>query len=94
MTSHFAYVELRLTRSIFAIPLDFEIAKLTCTIAIKSIIFLYDPYFQSNDKFEFWVLFDMNTCILATKFGHVRFVSFTIVHEWVKHNSLRTSQIK
>ena len=26
----FAYVELRITRSIFAIPLDFEIARLTC----------------------------------------------------------------
>ena len=30
VTSHFAYVELRITRSIFAIPLDFEIARLTC----------------------------------------------------------------
>ena len=31
VTSHFAYVELRLTRSIFSFPLDFEIARLTCT---------------------------------------------------------------
>ena len=31
VTSQFAYVELRITRSIFAIPLDFEIARLTCT---------------------------------------------------------------
>ena len=30
VTSHFAYVEFRITRSIFAIPLDFEIARLTC----------------------------------------------------------------
>ena len=30
VTSHFAYVELRITRSNFAIPLDFEIARLTC----------------------------------------------------------------
>ena len=30
VTSHFAYVELRITRSIFAIPLDFEITRLTC----------------------------------------------------------------
>ena len=30
VTSHFAYVELRITRSIFAIPFDFEIARLTC----------------------------------------------------------------
>ena len=30
VTSHFAYVELRITRSILAIPLDFEIARLTC----------------------------------------------------------------
>ena len=30
VTSHFAYVELRISRSIFAIPLDFEIARLTC----------------------------------------------------------------
>ena len=30
VTSHFAYVELRITQSIFAIPLDFEIARLTC----------------------------------------------------------------
>ena len=30
MTSHFAYVELRITQSIFAILLDFEIARLTC----------------------------------------------------------------
>ena len=40
------------------------------TIAIKLSIFLYDPYFRSNEKyFEFWVLFDTYTCILATKFG-------------------------
>ena len=52
------------------------------TIAIKLSIFLYDSHFQSNEKyFEFWVLFDMYTCILATKFGEVRFVSFTAVHE-------------
>ena len=30
VTSHFAYVKLRITGSIFAIPLDFEIARLTC----------------------------------------------------------------
>ena len=30
VTSHFAYVELRITRSIFTIPLDFEIGRLTC----------------------------------------------------------------
>ena len=30
VTSHFAYVELRITPSIFAIPLDFEKARLTC----------------------------------------------------------------
>ena len=35
VTSHFAYVELRLTRSIFAIPLDFEIARLTCICMCK-----------------------------------------------------------
>ena len=31
VTSDFAYVELWITRSIFAIPLDFEIVRLTCT---------------------------------------------------------------
>ena len=31
VTSHFGYVELRITRSIFSIPLDFEITRLTCT---------------------------------------------------------------
>ena len=30
MTSHFAYVKLRITRGIFAIPLDFEKVRLTC----------------------------------------------------------------
>ena len=40
------------------------------TIAIKLSIFLYDPDFQSDEKyFEFRVLFDMYTCILATKLG-------------------------
>ena len=34
MTSHFGYVKLRITRSIFSIPLDFEITRLTC---------IYDP---------------------------------------------------
>ena len=33
VTSNFAYVELRITRSIFDIPMDFEIARLTCTHA-------------------------------------------------------------
>ena len=52
------------------------------TIAIKLSIFLYEPDFRSYEKiFEFWVLFDMYTCILATKFGYVRLVSFTIVHD-------------
>ena len=31
MTSHFGYVELRIIRRIFSIPLDFEITRLTCT---------------------------------------------------------------
>ena len=35
VTSHFAYVELRITRSIFAIPLDFEIARLTCMLFLS-----------------------------------------------------------
>ena len=30
VTSHFAYVELWITRSISPIPLDFEIERLTC----------------------------------------------------------------
>ena len=30
VTSHFAYVELWITRSIFSIPLDFEIMSLSC----------------------------------------------------------------
>ena len=30
VTSHFGYVELRITQSIFSIPLDFEIKRLTC----------------------------------------------------------------
>ena len=30
VTSHFGYVELWITRSIFFIPLDFEITRLTC----------------------------------------------------------------
>ena len=30
VTSHFGYVELWITRSIFSIPLDFEITRLTC----------------------------------------------------------------
>ena len=30
VTSDFAHVELRITQSIFATPLDFEIARLTC----------------------------------------------------------------
>ena len=30
MTSHFAYVKLWITGSIFAIPLDFDIARLAC----------------------------------------------------------------
>ena len=38
VTSHFAYVELRITRSIFAIPLDFEIARLTCIFFKKDTI--------------------------------------------------------
>ena len=43
VTSHFAYVDLWITRSIFAIPLDFEIASLTC-----SFIFSIDR----NDIFD------------------------------------------
>ena len=31
MTTHFAYVEFQITRRIFAITLDSEIARLTCT---------------------------------------------------------------
>ena len=38
VTSYFAYVELRITRSIFAIPLDFEIAWLTCTSVTKYVL--------------------------------------------------------
>ena len=30
VTSHFGYVELRITRSIYSIPFDFEITRLTC----------------------------------------------------------------
>ena len=35
MTSHVAYVEPRITQSIFAIPLDFEIARLTCIYSVN-----------------------------------------------------------
>ena len=40
VTSHFAYVELRKTWSIFAIPLDFEIARLTWNhnLTLKKIV--------------------------------------------------------
>ena len=31
VTSHFANVELRITQSIFSIPLDFETVRLTCS---------------------------------------------------------------
>ena len=34
VTSHFAYVELRITRSISSIPLDFKIARLTCNFTV------------------------------------------------------------
>ena len=36
MTSHFAYVELQITQIIFAIPLVFEIARLTCNVFTKN----------------------------------------------------------
>ena len=36
VTSHFGYVELRITRSILSIPLDFEITRLTCIISEPS----------------------------------------------------------
>ena len=35
VTSYFAYVELQITQSIFAIPLDFEIVRSTC-ISIRN----------------------------------------------------------
>ena len=41
MTSHFVYVERRITRSTFAIPLDFEIARLTCILwcSVTSVLY-------------------------------------------------------
>ena len=38
MTSHFGYVELWITRSIFSIPLDFEITRLTCISLVHDCI--------------------------------------------------------
>ena len=44
--------------------------EVTYTIAIHLSIFFYTiPIFEVMKKNEFWVLFDMYTCILATKFG-------------------------
>ena len=40
MTSHFANFELRITRSIFAIPLDFEIARLTYSFLVEACHYL------------------------------------------------------
>ena len=41
VTSHFGYVELRIPRSISAIPLDFEITRLTCISKVPPTRYMY-----------------------------------------------------
>ena len=50
VTSHFGYVELRITRSNLSIPLDFEITRLTCTS--YQISRLYDLWFHTRRFFH------------------------------------------
>ena len=50
VTSLFGYVELRITRSIFSIPLDFEITRLTC-ISFNSIRDLFNFFYLDYSIF-------------------------------------------
>ena len=54
VSSHFAYVEPRITRSIFAIPLDFEIARLTCNMIWEEISFEKTQDGCHDGHFGYW----------------------------------------
>ena len=64
--SHFAYVELRITRSIFAIPLDFEIARLTCICIRVTALDLFKNFISAqyleNKWIEFHKILYMHLC--------------------------------